>query len=109
MAGGAGARPDQPVSRRVCYPFGPKHGGHRVVRRREFITLVGGAAVAWPLAARAQQRERRVAVLMSLADDSEGQVRLAAFLRGLAAMGWSDGRNVRIDTRWGAGDTDRMR
>jgi putative ABC transport system substrate-binding protein len=52
---------------------------------------------------------RRVAVLMSLADDSEGQVRLAAFLRGLAAMGWSDGRNVRIDTRWGAGDTDRMR
>src|SRR5262245_5068382 len=80
------------------------------MKRREFITL-GGAAAAWPLAARAQQGERmrRVAVLMSLADDSEGQVRLAAFLRGLAAMGWSDGRNVRIDTRWGAGDTDRMR
>ena len=79
--------------------------------RREFITLLGGAAAARPIAAQAQQGERvrRVAVLMSLADDSEGQVRLAAFLRGLAAMGWSDGRNVRIDTRWGAGDTDRMR
>jgi putative tryptophan/tyrosine transport system substrate-binding protein len=81
-------------------------------RRREFITLLGGAAAAWPLAARAQQPERmrRIGVLMSLtADDPEGQVRLTAFLQGLQQLGWTDGRNVRIDTRWGAGDADRSR
>jgi putative ABC transport system substrate-binding protein len=82
------------------------------VKRRDFITLLGGAAAAWPLAARAQQPERmrRIGVLMSLAaDDSEGQARLAAFLQGLQQLGWIDGRNVRIDTRWGAGDADRTR
>ena len=82
------------------------------MRRREFITLLGGAAAAWPLAARAQQPERmrRIGVLMSLAaDDPEGQARLAAFLQGLQQLGWTDGRNVRIDTRWGAGDADRTR
>ena len=71
------------------------------MRRREFITLLGGAAAAWPLAARAQQRERmrRIGVLMTLAaDDPEGQARLAAFLQGLQELGWTDGRNVRIDT-----------
>ena len=52
---------------------------------------------------------RRIGVLMALADDPEGQARLTVFLRGLAAMGWSDGHNVRIDTRWSAGDADRMR
>jgi putative ABC transport system substrate-binding protein len=80
------------------------------MRRREFITLLGGATV-WLRAAHAQQPERmrRIGVLMTLADDSEGQTRLAAFLQGLAAIGWSDGRNMRIDTRWGAGDADRMR
>ena len=74
------------------------------MKRREFITLLGGAAAAWPLAARAQQRERmrRIGVLMSLAaDDPEAQARIAAFLQGLQQLGWTDGRNVRIDYRWG--------
>jgi putative ABC transport system substrate-binding protein len=81
------------------------------VKRREFITLLGGAA-AWPLAARAQQadRIRRVGVLMHLAaDDPEGQARHAAFLQGLQQSGWSAGRNVRIDTRWGTSEADRRR
>jgi putative tryptophan/tyrosine transport system substrate-binding protein len=80
--------------------------------RREFITLLGGAAVAWPLAARAQQREkmRSIGVLMPLgADNAEGQARLAAFLQGLQELGWTDGRNLRIDARWRAGDVDRYR
>ena len=81
------------------------------MRRREFITLLGGAAAAWPLAARAQQRERmrRIGVLMSLAaDDPEAQARVAAIRAG-AAANWAGpiGRNVRIDTRWAAGDADR--
>ena len=83
-----------------------------MMRRREFITLLSGAAAAWPLAARAQQGERmqRIGVLMDLAEnDPEGQVRIAAFLQGLAQLGWTDGRNVRIDTRWTAGDADRTR
>ena len=82
------------------------------MRRREFITLVGGATVTWPLAARAQQpdRIRRIGVLMALAaDDPEGQARLVAFVQGLQELGWTDGRNVRIDTRWAAGDADRFR
>src|SRR6266545_6633601 len=82
------------------------------MKRRKFITLLGGAAVAWPLTVRAQQRERvrRVGVLMSVAADGpDGQPRLAAFLKGLQALGWTDGRNVRIDTRWGAGDAERAR
>ena len=81
------------------------------MRRREFITLLGGAA-AWPLAARAQQAERmrRIGVLMSLAaEHPQGQVCIAAFLQGLQQLGWSDGRNVRIDYRWAAGDAERYR
>jgi putative ABC transport system substrate-binding protein len=81
------------------------------VKRREFITLLCGAA-AWPLAARAQQRERmrRIGVLMSLAaDDPEGQARLTAFVQGLQELGWTDGRNVQIDYRWPAGDAERIR
>jgi putative ABC transport system substrate-binding protein len=81
------------------------------VRRREFITLVGGAA-AWPLAARAQQAERmrRIGVLINRApDNKEGQARLAAFQQALQQLGWSDGRNARIDVRWGADDADRER
>src|SRR5262245_28677089 len=81
------------------------------LRRREFITLVGGAA-AWPLAAHAQQKERvrRIGVLMNYAsDDAEGQARLAAFHQGLQQLGWTVGRNVQIDYRWGAGDADRIR
>jgi hypothetical protein len=81
------------------------------VKRRQFITFIGGAA-AWPFAARAQQPSgvRRIGVLMDLAEnDPEGQARIAAFLQGLAQLGWTDGRNVRIDTRWSAGDADRIR
>jgi putative ABC transport system substrate-binding protein len=81
------------------------------MRRRAFITLLGGAA-AWPLAARAQQGERirRIGVLMGGAgSDPVDQARLAAFLDGLQQLGWIDGRNVRIDTRWTAGDADRNR
>jgi len=73
------------------------------VKRRAFITLIGGAAAAWPLAARAQQGERvrRVGVLMPFtADDQEGQARLLAFAQGLQQSGWTIGQNVRIDTRW---------
>jgi putative ABC transport system substrate-binding protein len=80
------------------------------MRRREFITLIGGAAVGWPVVARAQQPERmrRIGVLISLAaDDRQGQARLAAFQKALQQLGWTDGRNVRIDTRWAAGDTSR--
>src|SRR6266516_6969763 len=82
------------------------------MRRREFITLLGGAAVAWPLAVRAQQPERmrRIGVLHTpAADDPVGQARNAAFLQGLQQFGWTDGRNVRIDTRWSAGDADGHR
>jgi len=80
------------------------------VKRREFITLLGGAA-AWPLAARAQPAQvRRIGVLMPFADDHPvGQARLAAFVQGLQQLGWTDGRNVRIDYRWSAGDADRLR
>jgi putative ABC transport system substrate-binding protein len=82
------------------------------MKRRQFITLLGGAAATWPLAARAQQGERmrRIGVLMpSAADDPEYQARLTAFLQRLAQLGWLDGRNVRIDTRWAAADADRIR
>jgi putative ABC transport system substrate-binding protein len=82
------------------------------MKRRKFITLIGGAAVAWPRLARAQQTERmrRIGVLMSVAaDDPEGQARLTVFVQGLQQLGWTDGRNIRIDVRWGAGDADRYR
>jgi putative ABC transport system substrate-binding protein len=81
------------------------------MRRRTFITLLGSTAAAWPLAARAQQGERmrRIGVLVSVADDPEGQARIAAFLHHLQQLGWADGRNVRIDIRWAGGDADRFR
>jgi putative tryptophan/tyrosine transport system substrate-binding protein len=81
------------------------------LKRRDFITLVGGVA-AWPLAARAQQpgQMRRIGVLMYLAaDDPDSPARVAAFAQGLQELGWIDGRNIRIDYRWGAGDTERYR
>jgi len=81
------------------------------MRRREFITLLGGAAATWPLAARAQQPERirRVGVMMGYAeDDPESQSWLAAFKQKLAALGWTEGRNLRIDTFWTAGDINRV-
>src|SRR6516162_5805384 len=72
----------------------------RHTKRREFIALLGGAAAAWPLAARAQQRERmrRIGALMNFAaTDQEGQARFAAFVEGLQELGWANGRNVQID------------
>jgi putative ABC transport system substrate-binding protein len=81
------------------------------MQRRHFITLLGGA-VAWPLAAGAQQadRVRHIGVLMSTAaNDPLGQARIAAFLHGLQELGWTDGRNLRIDTRWGGGNADDIR
>jgi putative ABC transport system substrate-binding protein len=76
--------------------------------RRAFITLLGGAAAVWPLAARGQpERMRRVGVLSyAAASDPEGQVRLAAFIDGLQGLGWNSGRNVQIDVRWAAGNPD---
>src|SRR5512132_2893551 len=81
------------------------------MKRRQFITLLGGAAVALPLAARAQQPERmrRIGVLMSLAEsDPEAQARVAAFRKGLQTLGWAEGRNVRFDIRWAANDAALM-
>ena len=83
-----------------------------MIRRREFISLLGGAAAAWPLAAQAQQAERvrRIGVLMSFgADDLEGRTRLTAFLEALQQFGWTDGRTVRIDIRWGGPNADDIR
>src|SRR5262245_15805975 len=88
----------------------PRRRGDRM-KRRAFITLLGGAA-AWPLAARAQQPERmrRIGVLIPYAaDDPEGQARIAAFLQALQQLGWTEGHNVRIDIRRTLGDTDRAR
>jgi putative ABC transport system substrate-binding protein len=83
------------------------------MRRREFLGVLGGAAAAWPLAARAQQgeRPRRIAVLQGGggADDPDGQVRMAAFLQALQQLGWTDGRNVKIDYRWPTGDAEKAR
>ena len=82
------------------------------MRRREFVSLFGGAVAAWPLAARAQQMGgmRRVGVLMALAAESpSAQADLAAFLQGLRQLGWTEGRNLQIDIRWGAGNADNIR
>ena len=82
------------------------------MQRREFVTLLGGAAAGWPLTARAQQpdRMRLIGVLQGLAaNDQEGKVRYAAFLQGLQQLGWIDGHNVRVDRRWGEGNADVTR
>ena len=81
-----------------------------MIGRREFVTLLGGAA-AWPVTAHTQQqpRTRRIGVLMNLtSDDPEAQTRVAGFLQGLQELGWVVGRDVRVDYRWG-GDADRYR
>ena len=81
-----------------------------MIRRREFITLLGGAA-SWPLAARAQQgnRVRRIGVLMpGDENDPESKNRLSALTKALADLGWTDGRNLRIDLRWWGDDTNRV-
>jgi putative tryptophan/tyrosine transport system substrate-binding protein len=83
-----------------------------MIRRREFISLLGGAAAAWPITAPAQQSERmrRIGVLMSTVEsDPRGLEYITAFAQGLAELGWAVGRNVRIEYRWGAGDLDRFR
>src|SRR6266545_3863017 len=80
------------------------------MKRREVITLLGGAA-AWPLMARAQQPERvrRIGLLMGTADDPEGQARVTALKQGLQELGWTDGGNIQIETRFGGADAGRIR
>jgi len=80
------------------------------MKRRAFITLIGGAA-AWPLAARAQQTERmrRIGLLMVSGDDREGQARVTALKQGLQDLGWTDGHNIQIETRFGGADIGRIR
>src|SRR5262245_17869914 len=102
------------VGRACDRPDWRRQGGRTPMsgmRRRDFITLLGGAAV-WPLAARAQQadRMRRIGVLINLtAEDPESPARLAAFAQGLADLGWTIGRNLRIDYRWPGGDPESIR
>jgi len=81
------------------------------MRRRDFITLLGGAAAAWPLATRAQQdtRLRRIGVLAGGTEDSTTRANLTALREGLAKLGWIDGRNLRIDLRVNLADPDRIR
>src|SRR5262249_37923583 len=92
----------------------PQPEGHMVshIGRRKFLATLGGAAVGWPLAARAQQPERmrHIGVLMNLAaDDPEGQARIGALVQRLEKLGWSVGRNLQIDIRWAAADANRTR
>jgi|SRR5262249_68197 len=79
-------------------------------KQREFITLIGGAA-AWPIITYAQQRDGRprIGVLMTVDDGPQGHARMAAFLQGLQKLGWTDGRNIRIDARWSGGNDAKMR
>jgi hypothetical protein len=95
----------------VCYPFCRKHGRHQAVNRREFITLLGGAAAAWPLTARAQQSERvrRVGVLTGIVEaDAEGQARFSAFRNAMDQAGWIEGRNIQYEYRSrSGGNTER--
>jgi putative ABC transport system substrate-binding protein len=82
------------------------------IGRRELLAALGGAAMALPLAARAQQAEpvRRIGVLLSTTEtDPEGQARVAALRQGLEELGWTEGRNIKVDYRWGAGDPLRVR
>ena len=82
------------------------------IGRREFVAGLGGTVAWWPLAARAQQPDamRRIGVLMNLSEnDPEAQRLVATFREGLAQLGWTDGRNLRIDYRWSAGDVERIR
>src|SRR5262245_13896515 len=91
----------------------PQPEGHMAsyIGRRKFLATLGGAAAAWPLAARAQQpqRVRRIGVFMPGAADPAGMANVTGFVQSLAQLGWTDGQNVRIDYRWGAGDVERYR
>ena len=81
------------------------------IGRRELLVALGGAAAAWPLAARAQQGERvrRVGLLMGTVDGREGQARVTALKQGLQELGWTEGRNIQIETRFGGADAGRIR
>src|SRR6266446_5916189 len=96
----------------ACIWQGPEAPRESDMRRREFIALLGGAALASPRTARAQQpgRMRRIGVLMAFDEnDPEAKAYLSRFTQGLAELGWIDGRNLRMDVRWAAGNVDRMR
>src|SRR5215471_11897026 len=102
-----------PNTQKVCAKPGcrsDQDGRSRRMKRREFLALAG-AAMSWPAGVRAQQpdRMRRIGMLMNVADDAEGQASVAAFKQAMEQLGWADGQNVRIDTRWGANDVDRDR
>jgi putative ABC transport system substrate-binding protein len=81
------------------------------MKRREFIALLGGAAAAWPIAVRAQQaaRVRRIGLLMGMTDDREGQARVTTLKQGLQELGWTDGRNIQVETRFAGADAGRIR
>jgi putative tryptophan/tyrosine transport system substrate-binding protein len=81
-----------------------------MIRRRKFITLLGGAAAAWPLTARAQQTDRvwRIGALMGGAENADGRAWVASFVQGLSALGWAAGRNMKLDVRWAAGETQAI-
>src|SRR5439155_20762554 len=91
----------------------PQPEGHMAshIGRRKFLATLGGAAAAWPLAVRAQQGERvrRIGLLMGVADDLEGQARVTGLKQGLQELGWTDGRNIQIETRFGEADAGRIR
>jgi len=95
----------------LCYPSGGKARTRVAVKRRAFITLIGGAA-AWPVVALAQQpgRLRRIGALMSW-DESDPEIKtfLSGFRHGLSELGWTDGGNVRLEVRWAGGNVDRLR
>src|SRR5262245_44306407 len=80
-----------------------------MIRRRDFITLLGSAAAVWPVAARAQQGNRVIGVLMGVAADEDGDARIAALREGLRQLGWIEGRNLQMEVRLSAGDASRMR